>query len=110
MEGNGEKRERKINNKKNYDKICHLRRGGGIYFPPICTVPTWGKEYNFGREGVHPPSEIIFFLLLRIIEKVGIKVATFAYWVYFPACNMFRFEFTTWVYSLAKILAFPPSR
>ena len=52
----GEKREKreksrkKINKGKNYDKICYLRGGGKIYFPPICTVYLLGgKIYHFER-------------------------------------------------------------
>ena len=22
-----------------------------MYFPPICTVPNWGKKYHFGKGG-----------------------------------------------------------
>ena len=43
----GEKRG--INKGKNYDLI--LKGEKTIYFPSICTVPTWGKKYHFGGGG-----------------------------------------------------------
>ena len=43
------KKERKINKGKNYDTMLYLMPPGEIYFPPICTVPTWGKLYNFDK-------------------------------------------------------------
>ena len=49
-EKRGEKGGGGINKGKNYDKIWYLKGGGKIYFPPICTVPTWGKKY-FERVG-----------------------------------------------------------
>ena len=44
IKGKEEKGE-KNNKGKNYDKICHIR-GENIYFPPICTAPSWGEEWG----------------------------------------------------------------
>ena len=46
----GEKREQ-INKGKTYDKICYLGGDTRVYFPPICTVPTWWGKYHIGRGG-----------------------------------------------------------